>query len=208
MPNKIAIYARVSTGRQDADRQVEELVRFADGQRWEVAVILKETASGRHQKREATEKLIRMAKGNQITKVLVWEVSRLGRKLADVANTVEQLAEARCSVFDFQTGQETLDSQGRKTAFGLMVLPIFAGIAEQWAAEHSARVRSGLDRAKAKGKRLGRPKGKPIKKEEQILGYLKLGNSERKTAALAGVSPATVQKVKQKRAADLGQIAF
>jgi DNA invertase Pin-like site-specific DNA recombinase len=203
---KIAIYVRISKsdGTQNTERQLSQLLDFCREQKWVVVNKIEEHVSGRKKKREGTEKLIRLAKSNQIQKVVIHEISRLGRNLADVVQTVEQLTENKVSVFDYRQRLETLDINHRKTPFATMVLPVLAGIAEEYAEQQSYRIKSGLQRAKEKGKSLGRPKDRPIKKEGEILKLLKDGISIRKTATKVGVANSTVQQVSKKYSTTLG----
>lgn len=207
---KIAIYTRVSKsdGSQDVERQLNELENFASSQNWTVVEHVSEKMSGQQIKRNGTERLIRLARGNQIQKVLIWEISRLGRNLADVVNTVEALCQEKVSVFDFCQRQETLDHHYQKTIFALIVLPLLSGIAEQWSLQHSLRIKSGLAKAARNGKRLGRPKAQKLKCEDAIVQLLQESLSIRKTAKEAGVSDRTVKMVKKKRSQDLRQIVL
>lgn len=198
---KVAIYTRVSKsdGSQTVNRQSSELGLFCESQGWVVIEEVKEEISGKHTKRDGTQRLINLARSNQIQKVVIHEISRLGRNLADAVNTVEELAKAKVSVYDVQMRQETLDDNYNKTVFALMVLPVLSGIAEQWTQQHSYRIKSGLDEAKRRGKKLGRPEAQKIKKEEEIVRLLQERFSIRKAAAEAGVSAGTVKQVKKKR---------
>ena len=198
---KVAIYVRVSKsdGSQDTERQIQDLRQFCQEQQWEVVLEVRENVSGRKKKRAGTEQLIRAAKSNQIQKALVHAVDRLGRNAADVYQTVEQLAENHCSVYSYQERMETL-VDGRKTQYALMILPLLAGFAEQWTNDHSHRIKSGLKLARDKGVQLGRPAGKPIKNEKEILACLLGDKSLRETEKEVGISRGTVISVKKKYA--------
>lgn len=114
---KTAIYTRVSKtdGSQDVARQVADLREFAKSQNWEVVAEVEEKISGHRTGRNGTQKLINLARSNQIQKVLIHEISRLGRNVCDVYNTVEELAKNKVSVYDFNQKQETLDENFQKT---------------------------------------------------------------------------------------------
>jgi len=202
---KVAIYTRVSKadGSQTVARQINDLRKFCQEKRWDIVEEIQEQISGRRTKREGTQRLINLARGNHIKKVVVHEVSRLGRNLADVAGLVELLAFEKCSVYDYKTRMETLDKHNNKTIFFNIVLPIFAGIAQQWFDDHSYRIKSGLNEARRKGKKIGRPKAKKIKHEDKIVGLLSNGFSIRRAAVEAGVSDKTVKRVKKKRELDI-----
>lgn len=197
---KVAIYTRVSKsdGSQATDRQILDLSRFCEERDWEIVTYIEEKISGRIKRREGTEQLIRLARGNRIQKVLVHEISRLGRNLSDVVQTVEELSLNKVSVYDYRQRMETLDEYYRKTPFATMVIPVLAGIAEEHAAQQSHRIKSGLQRAREQGKEIGRPKGRPIKFERKIVALLAQGMSVRKTAREVGVANSTVQRVSKK----------
>ena len=202
---KVAIYVRVSKsdGSQNPERQIDELKKFCEKKKWNPTNIIIENVTGRRVKRQGTEKLINLAKSNKIQKVLVHEVSRIGRNTLDALKTVEALCDHKVSMYIYQQDQETLDKNYKKTPYALIVLPLLAGLAEQWTIDHSFRIKSGLEHAKKKGVRLGRPSDLPIKNEKKIFKYLKEGHSIRETERLAQVSRTTVIKVKRKFEEDL-----
>ena len=175
--------------------------------------VIEEYISGAKTKRSGTEKLINLAKANKIQKVLIHEVSRLGRNVSDLYNTVEELCNNKVSVFDLNQRQETLTKDYQKTTYASLILPLLAGMAEEWLKQHSYRIKSGLEQAKKKGIKLGRPKQEKLKKEDEIIAIRKLGYVEdefgrRKKAGYGtiakyvGVSVATVRTIIKKH--DLG----
>jgi DNA invertase Pin-like site-specific DNA recombinase len=182
---RVAIYTRVSKsdGSQKVSRQLSELRKFCKESSWTIVEEIQEYIGGKMKRREGTEKLVSLARGNHIQKIIVHEISRLGRNLSDVAVTVESLTDQNCSVYDYKTRMETLDESNKKTIFFHIILPIFAGIAQQWLEDHSYRIKSGLEQTRLKGKRIGRPKAVKLKKEEEITALLSTGLSIRKTAA-------------------------
>lgn len=193
--HKICIYTRVSKadGSQDVARQVADLREFAKAQNWEVVFEVEEKISGRRTRRSGTQKLINLARSNQIQKVLIHEISRLGRNVCDVYNTVEELANNKVSVYDFNQRQETLDANFQKTTFACLILPLLAGMAEEWMKQHVFRIKSGLKNARAKGVTLGRPKAVKFKKEDEIMklinqGYIEDAFGRRKKSSYARVA--------------------
>jgi DNA invertase Pin-like site-specific DNA recombinase len=177
---KTALYIRISKsdGTQNTSRQFSELREFAKQNNWEIVEEIEEHISGSKTKRSGTEKLINLAKLNKIQKVLIHEVSRLGRNACDTYNTVEELANNKVSVFDFNQRQETLDSNFCKTIYANIILPVLAGLSEQWLQQHVYRIKSGLEEARKKGVKIGRPKQDKIKKEDEILHLRKQGYIE------------------------------
>ena len=174
---KIALYIRISKadGSQDTSRQFSQLRSFAKEQGWKIIEEIEEHISGKKTNRSGTQKLINLAKSNQIQKILIHEVSRLGRNACDTYNTVEELAKYKVSVFDYNQRQETLDSNYQKTIYANIILPVLAGLSEQWLQEHTYRIKSGLEQARLKGVKIGRPKKEKSKKEDEILRIRKLG---------------------------------
>ena len=177
---KTALYIRVSKsdGSQNTARQLTELRNFANSQNWQIVEEIEEHISGRKTKRSGTEKLINLAKSNKIQKVLIHEVSRLGRNACDTYNTVEELANNKVSVFDFNQRQETLNSNYQKTIYANIILTVLAGLSEQWLQEHVYRIKSGINQARLKGVKIGRPKQDKLKKEDEIVKIRKLGYFE------------------------------
>lgn len=208
---KALIYSRVSKSSsfQDVERQVMELKEYAKNCNYEIVEEVTENISGRRVKREGVKKVIELAKFRKINKVLIHEVSRLGRNLVDVVNTVEELKKYRVSVFDYNQKQETLDENGNYTIFGSIILPLLSGLAAREIEQSSYRIKSGLNLAKSKGVKLGRPLSEKIKKQDEITKLLKAGiietdigkiikASNRNIAKYLGVSVGTVKKVKLK----------
>lgn len=210
------IYARVSKsdGSQDVERQIVELREFAKKQNWQVVEEIVENISGRRVKKAGTENIINLARGNKIQKVLVHEISRLGRNLVDVVMMVEELCKCKVSVYDLSQNQETLDENHQKTIFANLIMPVLAGLGEEWVRQHSYRIKSGLKLAKEKGKKLGRPKATKLKKEDEIIkllkqGYISIDEFDRKikasysrVAKYLGVSIGLVQGVARKNKGD------
>ena len=174
---KTALYIRISKsdGTQNTSRQFSQLRDFAKSQNWQIVEEIEEHISGRKTKRSGTQKLINLAKSNKIQKVLIHEVSRLGRNACDTYNTVEELAKYKVSVFDYNQKQETLDSRYQKTIYANIILPVLAGLSEQWLQQHVYRIKSGLQEARKKGIKIGRPKQEKAKKEDEILEIRKRG---------------------------------
>ena len=208
---KTALYTRVSKtdGSQDVQRQINDLKEFTKSQNWEVVFEIEEKISGRRTARSGTQKLINLARSNQIQKVLIHDISRLGRNVCDVYNTVEELAKNKVSVYDFNQRQETLDANFQKTTFACLILPLLAGMAEEWMKQHVFRIKSGLKNAKAKGQKLGRPKATKLKKEDEIMKLINQGYIEdefgrqkkasyQRIAKYLGISIALVQRVVDK----------
>lgn len=200
----VAILVRVSTLKQENDRQVTELQAHADSKGYEVVEICREQVSGNADEsdRHGLHRVEEMARAGMIHKVLVHEVSRLARRNSIAHSFLETLDACGVSLYWHQQGIETLLPNGKRNpAAGIM----FALLAEMARAERetlSERIKSGLAEARRKGRKLGRPTGTKIDtkafltKHADIVRRLKEGHSVRNTAKITGKGGSTVQRVK------------
>ena len=203
-PIPVAVLVRVSTTKQETDRQINELSTYAKAKRYEIIEVCQETISGTADEDDRTglHRVEELAHTGAIQKVLVHEVSRLARKNSVAHSFVETLTELGVSLYWHQQGIETLLPNGKRNpAAGIM----FALLAEMALAERemlSERIKSGLEEAKRKGRKLGRPKGTKLREKEflskhkDICRKLKEGHSIRNTAKITGKGISTVQRVK------------
>ena len=148
-------------------------------------------------------KLIKLAQSGRIDKIVISEISRLGRKVSDGIKVIEEITEANVSIYIQNIGMETLLSDGKPNYMFKPILLTLMGFAEMEREQLRARVRSGLENARRKGITLGRPKGSTQSGKDLLRKYsglkrdLQSGLSIRKAAKLHDVSPTTAHKVKQ-----------
>lgn len=200
----VAILVRVSTIKQENDRQISELQAYADSKGFEVVEICQEQVSGNAEEcdRHGLHRVEELARLGAIKKVLVHEVSRLTRRNSIAHGFIEILEALNVSLYWHQQGIETLLPNGKRNpAAGIM----FALLAEMARAERetlSERIKSGLAEARRKGHSLGRPKGSTdsakefLAKHSDVIRKLKEGQSVRNTAKITGKGISTVQRVK------------
>ncbi|WP_181309037.1 recombinase family protein [Rufibacter sp. XAAS-G3-1] len=144
-------YARVSTQDQRLELQTDALSGYGCGQ------IFKEKKSGRNKERPELGKMIeRLRTGDT---VVVWKLDRLGRSLRDLIDLVAEFKEKGVDFVSLQDGINTATPTGRFT------FNIFASLAEFEREIIRERTKAGLDAAKARGRRGGRPVG--LSKEAQ-----------------------------------------
>lgn len=112
---KTVIFARVSTNVQDYDRQVNELTVLAKSNGWSVEAVFAEKISGAKANTERTELLnmISYVESNHINKVLVTELSRLGRDTLQVLEVIQMLNEKGISLYIQNYNIETLTKDGK-----------------------------------------------------------------------------------------------
>jgi DNA invertase Pin-like site-specific DNA recombinase len=198
---RVAIFARVSTHKQNSDRQITDLQRLAERNGWQVVATVKEQISGAkaNGERAGIQKLLQLAAAGSIDKVLITEISRLGRKVSEVTTLIDQLTNYKISVYVENLGFETLNGRGQSNTMFMPILVVMASFAEAEREVLRERIMSGMAAAAAKGRKAGRPVGSGgealAAKYPKVVRLLKDGYSIRNAAAIAGISPATVQKL-------------
>ena len=202
---KTVIFARVSTSSQEYERQVNELMALANGNTWSVEAIFAEKVSGAKSNSERAE-LIRMVnyiESNHIDKVLVSELSRLGRDTLQVLEVIEMLNSKGISLYIQNYNIETLTKEGKVNAMSQFLITILAEVARMERKTIRERVESGYKNFRANGGKVGRKigstKSRERKQEEyaKVIRSLKAGKSIRDTAIICGVSISTVQRIKK-----------
>lgn len=179
-------YCRVSTDKQDAERQVTELLNYCSSHGLGDPVIVREVASGAKDRPEL-ERVLANLKPDEI--LAVWELSRLTRGgVGSLFSIVEQVRKAQAKLIETKSGT-VIDSSVAGEAY------VFAlGLAGRIERELiSARTKSALAARKASGKKLGRPAGKSKldEKRAEIERYQTLGINKSAISKLVGVSRAT-----------------
>jgi len=164
---RVAIYARVSTDGQTVENQVRALKRWAKNAGHEVVAVLTDKgvsgAKGRED-RKALDDLLKAAVRRDFDLVAAWSVDRLGRSLKGLLALLEELEAAKVDLFLHQQALDTTSPAGRAL---FQMLGVFSEFERAMIRE---RVVAGLERAKAQGKTLGRPKvGKGMEREIQRL---------------------------------------
>ncbi len=141
-------YGRVSTSQQDTENQRLELGQAG----WQIDYWFADVVSGKvpaMQRKAFSEMLNKIRDGETL---VVAKLDRLGRDAIDVLQTVRALADRNIKVLVHQLGNTDLTS-----AAGKLLLSMLAAVAEMERDLLIERTQAGLSRAKAEGKKLGRP---------------------------------------------------
>jgi len=152
---QVAIYGRVSTigHGQDVMVQTRELREYVARRGWEIAEEYTDSGvSGSKESRPALNRLLADAKRRKFDAVLVYRYDRFARSLRQLVNALSEFDALGIHFVSLHEGVDTSTPNGR------LVFGIFASIAEFERELIRSRVRSGLAAARAKGKRLGRPR--------------------------------------------------
>lgn len=201
----VAIFVRVSKGSQDYTRQIADLTALCQQRNYSIAATIKEKISGatKNKDREAIQELMQLVNQRQIKKVLVTEVSRLGRHTSEVLEVVEDLSELGISIYVQNYNMETLKPDGSRNNMAQTLFTFLAEFARLERENLRERISSGIQAAKRKGVVFGRPKGSKVSAEAivakypQVVRQLRAGKSMRDVAAICEVGISTVQRVKK-----------
>lgn len=188
---RAAIYLRVSTSGQTTENQRRELEKVAEQRGWIIADIYEDHgisgAKGRD-KRPAFDRLYKDAARGKVDVVMAWSIDRLGRSLHHVVAFMAELGELGV---DLYLHQQAVDSSTPAGKAMLAMCGVFAEFEREMIRE---RVNAGLARARAQGKRLGRPKV-DASVEHAIRQRRAKGQGMLKIARELGVGVSVVQRV-------------
>ncbi|OWT75441.1 MULTISPECIES: recombinase family protein [unclassified Achromobacter] len=188
---RVAIYARVSTDTQTTENQLVELRAAAARHGWEVVGEFVDHAvsgaKGRDQ-RPQFDRLLKGAARREFDVIAAWSVDRLGRSLQDL---VGFLGEIQAKGVDLYLQQQGIDTT---TPGGRMLFQMCGVFAEFERSMIQERIKSGLARAVAQGKRLGRPEVSP-QVVQQVKELRAQGQGMMKIAKAVGCGVGTVQRI-------------
>ena len=189
MPRTFA-YCRVSTADQTYENQVHEIL--AAGFQVDSRRIISEIVSGSTPafERKGFRSLISRLEWDDV--LIVTKLDRLGRNAMDVRATVERLAEMQVRVHCLALGGADLTS-----AAGKMTMAVIAAVAEFERDLLIERTHAGLIRAKAQGKKLGRPSSLTPEQQETVRSRRKQGSSLGVLAKEFGVSRSAIQRAER-----------
>jgi DNA invertase Pin-like site-specific DNA recombinase len=152
---RVAIYARVSTANngQDPTMQTRELREYAERRGWTVAGEYVDIGiSGTKERRPELDRLMADAHKRRFDVIAVWKFDRMARSVSHLLRALETF---NTLGIEFVSLPESLDTA---TPAGRMVFTALGAVAELERSLIVERVRAGLRNAKAKGRRLGRPR--------------------------------------------------
>ncbi len=200
----VVIYARVSTKGQDYERQLDELRKYAKRMGYSVVREFSEKISGAKSiaEREALSEMLAYVQAHKVSKVLVYECSRISRRAIDFLQVIEELTRMGTSVFILQNGLETLQADGSVNPIASLVLGIIGQFNSMERNLIRSRMESGYNRFRSLGGKVGRKEGYKKSNEQMREQYsneiklLKKGLSYRNVQAITGTSINTLRKVK------------
>ena len=181
---RAAIYARVSTSDQTCENQLLELRRYCEARGWRATEYVDAGISGAKDRRPALDGLLKDANRRRFDVLVCWRLDRLGRNLRHLVTMLEDLNHVGVAFVSLGEGIDCT------TPAGKLQLHILAALAEFERERIRERVVAGLQRARAQGRRLGRPHREiPIDRVDEVRGL-----TVRNAAKRLGVSPATAHR--------------
>jgi DNA invertase Pin-like site-specific DNA recombinase len=152
---RAALYARVSTNDkgQDPEMQLRELREYCERRGWTVAgEYVDHGVSGAKDSRPQLNRLMTDAHKRQFDAVIVWRFDRFARSVSHLLRALETF---RALGIEFVSYGEAIDTS---TPVGKMTFTVLGAVAELERSLIIERVKAGVRNARAKGKRLGRPR--------------------------------------------------
>ena len=194
---RVAIYARVSTvdKGQDPETQLLALREYAARREFLCVGEYVEYASGTREDRPRYRALLEVARKRQVDVVLVWPYDRFARSTQAL---VHALKEFHSLCVDFISYQENIDTT---TPHGEMIFPVMASLAQFESALISERVKAGMVRAQAQGKRISRapiPAGVQARIEELYTQGLSIHQMSQQLGIGYGTAWNYVQRLKER----------
>src|SRR5262245_28208534 len=185
---KAAMYSRVSTSNgQDPAMQIRELREYAERRGWIISGEYVDIGvSGAKDSRPELNRLMTDAHRRRFDAVVVWRFDRFARSVSHLLRALETF---RALGIEFVSLSEQVDTS---TPTGKMVFTVLGAVAELERSLIAERVRAGLRNARAKGKRLGRPR--VAVHAARIATLRAQGRSWREITMQTGTSKGTAQR--------------
>ena len=190
---KVVLYCRVSTQVQDYERQVSDLTQFAKKHQWEIAETFTEKISGAKKNNERKElaSLLSYARVHYINRVLVTELSRLGRDTLQVLAAIDMLNKAKVSLYIMNYNIETLTPDGKVNPMSQFMITLLAEVARMERRTIKERMASGYNNFRANGGKVGRKTGYRKSDEDFRTQYKDVFRLLGKGVSLRDISKAT-----------------
>ena len=202
------ILARVSTDKQDYQRQIIELTDYCSKVGWEIVKVFANKVSGAKKTEERPEvlEMLSYVKEHDIKRVCCLEVSRLGRNTLEALKVIQMLNDNKVSLFIKNYNLETLNPDGTPNPVASLITTILLEVASMERRTILERVNSGRNQYIAKCRKEGIKMGRPTdyKKSDEAykeqyqkeLTLLRKGISLRNVHKLTNTSMNTLRKLK------------
>ena len=203
---RAVIYSRVSSegNRQDTERQTNELIEYANKMGYKLVEVYEEKVSGykKNEDRPIFSRMLEEIEKGAIDKVLVWELSRIGRSVIQSLQNIQLLTDKKVSIYIKNFNLETLNDDKTPNSLSMFMVQILFSVANMEAQLTKSRMVSGYRNHIKNGGKVGRKSGsieteeETIQKHSDVLKLLKKKLSIRQISGLTNKSTNTVLKVK------------
>ena len=205
---KVVILARVSTDKQEYERQINELTEYCRKMNWQVEKVFANKISGavKNEEREEIVELIEYVKSNDICRMVCLEISRVGRNTLEALKIIQTLNENGVSLYVKNYNLETLDSNGKVNPVASLICTILLEVASMERLTIKERMASGrkqyIERCRRDGVKMGRPStyrksdDEYRKQYQRELSLIRKGLSLANISAITGTSINTIRKIK------------
>lgn len=183
--NRTALYLRVSTSHQNTELQARDLHQYCISRDLSITHVYEDIGSGASQKkRPELKRLMDDARKRKFDIVLCWKFDRFSRSTRHLVESLEEFESLGVSFVSYQENLDTGSSMGRA------MFSIISAMAQLERDILRERVLAGINNAKEKGQKLGRPK----KRSDQKIRLLRSkGLSYRAIAKELSISVSSVQ---------------
>ena len=165
--NDVALYGRVSTQGQNIETQLRELREYCIRNNVGQHKVYADVASGATSSRPQLDAMLTDLRSGKIKTIVVYKLDRLGRSLMHLLDLLGEFRNRKIRLISISDGLDTSNDNPMNRAF-FRLLGVFGELEREIIRE---RVMSGLERAKASGKKLGRPAGSKDKSNRSVSGY-------------------------------------
>jgi len=188
---KVVIYSRVSTKDQNCENQIQLLKKIVHQNNWELVDTYVDVGISGSKGRESRKEFDRLNKDmvrRKFNRILVWDISRLGRSLQHLVEFLNEVNSIGCNLYIHQSGLDTSTPNGKMM---FQMIGVFSEFEREMISE---RVKLGLERVKSKGKKLGRPQRVNLTMVDEMKKLKNIGWSYGKISEHLGVSKMTVSR--------------
>lgn len=188
----VVLYGRVSTNNQSVSNQLHDLKEVCERNGWTIVdEYIDEGISGTHgrDKRPEFDRLLKDVNRKKFDGILVWDISRLGRSLQHLVSFLNDVMSKDIDLYIHKQGIDT------STPTGKMMYGFISVMSEYERTLIVERVKSGLETAKRRGKKLGRPTNVNDDTRNVVVELRKSGMSLNKICKTVGIGSGTVYRL-------------
>ena len=189
--NPTIVYLRVSTAEQETDSQEHQVLEYCRVRGWQPPVILRDAASGASSSRPGLDQMLAQVRAGGVHQVVTYKLDRLGRSLTHLAIIVGELQMRNVALICTSQGIDT----SKQNPVGQLQLGVLMAVAEFERALIKERTIAGLEVARKRGKRLGRPPLDPKIISLILETVARMGRHVRAVARAIHTSPSSVCRV-------------